>query len=477
MWVYLQIKDYSAMQWPCPDGFHIPLSTERQTVNSMGVSLWAWTSSGYTDISNYLKLPLAWVRWYSDWSVSAQWSAWYYWCSDASWWKAYHLLFNSYWIFDGNTTYKCISHSIRAFKNTPVIPDSSWTVLYQWTWTSWIYHNSTLWLISISSDGQTWETIADKNIWASQLNDYWYTYQRWNNNWFWWGSVTISSTQVNASTYWPWNYYSSSTFITSNSSPYDRSSVQNDNLWGWVTGVKPMSELKNAYIGEYVPPYLCFTANTASSTVKLNKIWSPTAVTLETSTDWTNWSTYTFWNTITLSNIWDKVYFRNTSTSNTAFSTSYSNYYQFVMTWSIAASWDITYLLNKNGTNTVNSYCYYYLFYGCDSLTSAPKLPATTLNEYCYRDMFISCTNITTLPKLPATTLYSNCYRQMFYWCTKIKLSTTQTWEYQTPYRIPSEWAWTDWTASLSDMFASTWWTFTWTPSINTTYYTSNTVV
>jgi hypothetical protein len=26
-------------------------------------------------------------------------------------------------------------------------------------------------------------------------------------------------------------------------------------------------------------------------------------------------------------------------------------------------------------------------------------------------------------------------------------------------------------------MFTSTWWTFTWTPSINTTYYTSNTVV
>jgi hypothetical protein len=26
-------------------------------------------------------------------------------------------------------------------------------------------------------------------------------------------------------------------------------------------------------------------------------------------------------------------------------------------------------------------------------------------------------------------------------------------------------------------MFLSTWWTLTWTPSINTTYYTSNTVV
>ena len=46
------------------------------------------------------------------------------------------------------------------------------------------------------------------------------------------------------------------------------------------------------------PDYLCFTANTAGSTVQLWKNWSPTPVTLETSTDWENWSTYTFsWDT------------------------------------------------------------------------------------------------------------------------------------------------------------------------------------
>lgn len=225
------------------------------------------------------------------------------------------------------------------------------------------------------------------------------------------------------------------------------------------------------------PDYLCFTANTVNSTIKLNKNGSPTAVTLETSTDGDNWSTYTFGNTITLSNIGDKVYWRNTSTSNTTFSTSYSDYYQFVMTWSIASSGDTNYLINKNWTDTINSYCYYYLFYGCDSLTSTPKLPATNLNEYCYRDMFINCINITTLPQLPAATLYSNCYRQMFYWCSKIKLSTTQTGEYQTPYRIPTTWTWTTASNALYDMFSSTWWTFTWTPDINTTYYTSNTVI
>jgi hypothetical protein len=36
---------------------------------------------------------------------------------------------------------------------------------------------------------------------------------------------------------------------------------------------------------ELLAPELCFTANTAGSTVKLTKNNSPTAVTLETSTD------------------------------------------------------------------------------------------------------------------------------------------------------------------------------------------------
>ena len=232
----------------------------------------------------------------------------------------------------------------------------------------------------------------------------------------------------------------------------------------------------NVYIWEEIPP-LNFTANTAGSTIKLKKNGSPTAVTLEISTDWTTWTTYTIWDTITLVNIWDKVYFRNTSTTDTWFSTSSSNWYVFVMTWSIAWSWDINYLLNKNSTTTVSSYCYHGIFYNCTSLTTSPQLPATTLSNWCYAYMFSWCTNLTTLPKLPATTLADSCYYNMFYNCSKIKLSTTQTWEYQTAYRIPTTWTWTTATNALNSMFKNTWWTFTSDPSINTTYYTSNTVV
>lgn len=103
--------------------------------------------------------------------------------------------------------------------------------------TPWIYHNSDLWLISLSSNGTTWLTIADKNLWAtstdvSSSNSYWNYYQWWNNYWFpnsW--SVTKSSTAVNASTYWPTNYYNSSTFITAT----PRDSSNNNNLWGNTT--------------------------------------------------------------------------------------------------------------------------------------------------------------------------------------------------------------------------------------------------
>lgn len=248
--------------------------------------------------------------------------------------------------------------------------------------------------------------------------------------------------------------------------------------------------------------WLCFTANTAGSTVKLVKYWSPTSVTLETSTDWKTWSTYTFWNTITLSSIWDKVYWRNTSETDTWFSIQ-GGYYYFSMTWSIAASGDVTYLINKNSTTTLSgNYCFRLLFDGGSSLTTPPRLPATTLTQYCYSEMFRNCW-ITKAPSLPATTLQHMCYNEMFNWCSsleelpslpattlatycyygmfqncsKIKISSTQTWDYQTAYRIPTAWYWAAGNQSLSYMFRYTWWSWTWTPSINTTYYTSNTVV
>lgn len=299
-------------------------------------------------------------------------------------------------------------------------------------------------------------------------------------------------------------------------------------LFEWIT----MSDM-NMYIWYMTPPvtkpWLCFTANTWGSTIELDKIWNPTIVTLETSIDWETWTTYTIWTPITLSNIGDKIYWRNISNVTTGFST-YEWKYTFVMTGSISASWDVTSLINKNCTDTISTYfcfaelfvrcaslttapelpattlaygcydsmfqectslatvpelpattladyCYRQMFYRCISLTTVPELPATTLADYCYEYMFYRCASLTTIPELPATTLADHCYEYMFDICTLIKLSETQTWEYQTPYRIPTSWTWTVGTDSLYKMFDSTWWTFRGTPELGRTYYTSNTVI
>ena len=237
----------------------------------------------------------------------------------------------------------------------------------------------------------------------------------------------------------------------------------------WDTQIRPTWPDKD---------YLCFTAEQANSKVRLVKSWSPTSVNIETSTDWRTWSDYTFWTDITLSSVWDKVYWRNKSETPTGFSTATNKYYYFSVVGKLAWSGDVNFLLSKNSTTTlVWDYCFYHLFYQCTKLTSAPSLPATTITKYCYQYMFYWCTNLTTLCSLPATTLKSYCYANMFQWCSKIKLSTTQTWDYQTEYRIPTTWTWTTASSALSLMFNGTWWTFTWTPTINTTYYTSNTVI
>lgn len=70
--------------------------------------------------------------------------------------------------------------------------------------------------------------------------------------------------------------------------------------------------------------------------------------------------------------------------------------------------------------DTLTTNCYVQMFCNCTSLTKVPKLPATTLATYCYRYMFGGCTSLTTAPELPATTLANNCYYQMFYKCSSL---------------------------------------------------------
>lgn len=103
------------------------------------------------------------------------------------------------------------------------------------------------------------------------------------------------------------------------------------------------------------------------------------------------------------------------------------------------------------------------------------ELPATTLANYCYRYMYQECVELIGLPSLPATKLTTGCYDSMFKGCIKIQLSTAN--EYQSSYRIPAGGTGTTASNALSNMFLNTGGTFTGTPNINTTYYTSNQIV
>ena len=233
------------MQWPAPDWFHVPSKDEWQAINIAGTNLWAWNYRLYRLFSTYLKLPMAWNRsWTASGSVG---SSGYYWSSsprDIAGY-AYMLYFYKNDIAPQFSDYRYRWCPIRCFKDSPVIPTSSWTVLYQWSWNAWIYHNAAEWLISISSDWTTWITIQDKNLWATTVYNYWDTLSVANtgNTFQWWNnypfpstssseSITTSTTQVDTTWYWPWNYYSSSTFIEIS---WDWSNPANNNLRWWVS--------------------------------------------------------------------------------------------------------------------------------------------------------------------------------------------------------------------------------------------------
>lgn len=81
----------------------------------------------------------------------------------------------------------------------------------------------------------------------------------------------------------------------------------------------------------------------------------------------------------------------------------------------------LDYLVVKSGSHPEmydKAFC--RMFSGCESLTTAPELPATTLAPYCYYSMFASCRNLTKAPALPAETLTDSCYFNMFLGCESL---------------------------------------------------------
>ena len=167
---------------------------------------------------------------------------------------------------------------------------------------------------------------------------------------------------------------------------------------------------------------LKFTAEEANSTVAMTAVGSAPSVSLEYSTDGSTWNDFIVGTTtVTLPNVGDNMWIR-AKTTNGRFGIDYERYNHFVMTGKIAASGSIMYLSKNDGDlDTISiDHCFYNLFKGCSSLTTAPELPATTLTQSCYAAMFQECTSLTTAPELPATTLANSCYWSMFSYCTSL---------------------------------------------------------
>lgn len=161
-------------------------------------------------------------------------------------------------------------------------------------------------------------------------------------------------------------------------------------------------------------------------TISLNKTGSPTVVELEYSLDggatWTVWPEDGSGNRSLTLTAGQRMYVRNTSETQTGFSTSSNDYYQFGFTNTTEAHGNTNSLLCKNADSVTSlySYCFARLFYDCSSLITAPELPATTLALACYGSMFKNCTSLVTAHELSATTLFSFCCSEMFYNCSSL---------------------------------------------------------
>ena len=214
-------------QWPCPNGFHIGTQTEWDTLKTALETLWVWNK---TDFMNYLKVPSAYYLNRANGAKTTSYWPVRFWTSNmVTKQKAYCVYVNEKDALAVAEDKPANGFSIRPIKDNPVEPDSTWTQM-----TTWIYWSSTLWLISIQN-GNSWITMSDKNLWATNVWDDWLYYQFWNNYWFTENPSSKSATPVDTTGYGPGNYYNSSTFVTVSGKATNWMSVDNNNIWWWVT--------------------------------------------------------------------------------------------------------------------------------------------------------------------------------------------------------------------------------------------------
>lgn len=233
---------YTSQQWPCPSNFHIGNKAERENILATLTILWV---ADEASTMSYLKLPAAYYLNRTNWTQNTSYWMVRIWTSTmTSNTTSYCFYINENHALAVASDKPGNAFSVRPLKDDPIAPDSDWTKLFDWsstaTW-AWIFWNATLWLISLSGDGGSWITIADKNLWATNVWDNWLYYQFWNNYGFEVSPSNYRTTKVsNTQWYWPGNYYNDSTY-TRCSSWNNWFTDTNNNIWGW--DVLPRVEL------------------------------------------------------------------------------------------------------------------------------------------------------------------------------------------------------------------------------------------
>ena len=217
-------------QWPCPNGFHIWVTDEWNLLKTALTTLWLWDK---TNFMTYLKVPSAYYLNRSNGSENTSYWPVRFWTSTMTSTGAADCMYVDEKDKIGIQSDKAgNAFCIRPFKDNAEIPDGTWTLL-----TTWVYWSEVKWLISITADGWlSYITIADRNLWATNVWDNGLYYQFWNNYWFSPSPSNYRTSKVTTdmTQYYPGNYYNDSTY-TRVSSGNNWFTVTNNNIWWWVT--------------------------------------------------------------------------------------------------------------------------------------------------------------------------------------------------------------------------------------------------
>lgn len=233
---------YVARKWPCPTGFHIPADWEFEAIIDIIKNTLSLANTAY---SQYLLMPWCYYLNRSTWAINTSYGTHRYWTARmTNNTTAYAFQITENDVAKVDTDKPANWFNIRPFKDEPVAPDENRTTLYS----GYIYHNSTLWLISIKNWDE-WITIADKNVWATEVynpngsvtaNNAWLMFQYGNNYWFphTWASEFYTSTRTVGSYSWE-NPYNNEHFVKVSTNNWF--TWTNNNLWGRL--VEPYESL------------------------------------------------------------------------------------------------------------------------------------------------------------------------------------------------------------------------------------------